>query len=147
MTCSKTFLHIVNTRWVCSLIHLWIRRQQFKKKSILIGSEVPDINYFLTLIKHYFFILFFCWYFCEICNFMIKSLCCFDHNESLFCGSNLIWNCSKVKMNSNDIRNKFGISFLKALPIDKWSVYCPSGWSFSFRRWFIHWKRMIRSCL
>jgi hypothetical protein len=25
-----------------------------------------------------------------------------------------------------------------------WSYYCPLGWSFSFRRWFIHWKRMIR---
>ena len=27
VTCSKMFLHIVNTRWVCSLIHIWIRRQ------------------------------------------------------------------------------------------------------------------------
>jgi hypothetical protein len=27
VTCSKIFLHIVNTRWVCSLIHIWIRRQ------------------------------------------------------------------------------------------------------------------------
>jgi hypothetical protein len=26
-TCSKIFLHIVNKRWVCSLIHIWIRRQ------------------------------------------------------------------------------------------------------------------------
>jgi hypothetical protein len=26
----------------------------FKDYSILIGSEVPDINYFLTLNKHYF---------------------------------------------------------------------------------------------
>ena len=41
-------------------------------------------------------------------------------------------------MNSNDIRSKFGISFQKALPIDKWSVYCPSGWSFSFRRSVAH---------
>jgi hypothetical protein len=41
-----------------------------------------------------------------------------------------------IRIASNDIRIKFGISFLKALPIDKWSVYCPSGWSFSFRRWF-----------
>jgi hypothetical protein len=40
VTCSKIFLHIVNTR---------------KDYSILIGSVVPDINYFLTLIKHYFF--------------------------------------------------------------------------------------------
>ena len=55
MTCSKIFLHIVNTRWMCSLIHICIRRQQFKDYSILIGSEVPDINYFLTLNKHYFF--------------------------------------------------------------------------------------------
>jgi hypothetical protein len=54
----------------------------------------------------------------------------------------------------------------KALPIDKWSVFCPSGWSFSFCRWFIHlvnttrpdgaflfvvwfihWKHMIRPFL
>jgi hypothetical protein len=21
-----------------------------------------------------------------------------------------------------------------------WSYYCPFGWTFSFRRWFIHWK-------
>jgi hypothetical protein len=42
------FLQIVNTRWVCSLIHSM-------DDSILIGCEVPDINYFLTLIKHYFF--------------------------------------------------------------------------------------------
>jgi hypothetical protein len=27
VTCSKIFLHIVNTRWVCSLIYIWIRRQ------------------------------------------------------------------------------------------------------------------------
>ena len=55
VTCSKIFLHMVNTRWVCLLIHIWIRRQLFKDYSILIGSEVPDINYFLTLIKNYFF--------------------------------------------------------------------------------------------
>ena len=55
MTCSKIFLQIVNTRWVCSLIHIWIHRQWFKDYSILIGCEVPDINYFLALIKHYFF--------------------------------------------------------------------------------------------
>ena len=24
VTCSKIFLHIVNTRWVCLLIHIWI---------------------------------------------------------------------------------------------------------------------------
>ena len=35
--------------------YIWIRRQLFKDYSILIGCEVPDINYFLMLIKHYFF--------------------------------------------------------------------------------------------
>jgi hypothetical protein len=32
-----------------------LNKKEFKDYSILIGSEVPDINYFLTLIKHYFF--------------------------------------------------------------------------------------------
>jgi hypothetical protein len=36
------------------LFHEWSVVQRLLY-SILIGSEVPDINYFLTLIKHYFF--------------------------------------------------------------------------------------------
>jgi hypothetical protein len=30
---------------MCSLIHICIRRQQFKDYSILIGSEVPDTKF------------------------------------------------------------------------------------------------------